>query len=98
MKRGVSDANPTPKMKNQTRERVEAMRQEIRTERDVKKTIDKGVLPSAVVGVNFTTRGNLTLHIKNLNKTPEKLKPFGSPIENHLGCPEYSENSFKRTR
>ena len=74
--------NPTPKMKNQTRERVEAMRQEIRTKRDVKKTIDKGVLPSAVVGVDFTTRGNLTLHIKNLNKTIEKLKPFGTPIDN----------------
>ena len=74
--------NPTPKMKNQTRERVEAMRQKIRTKRDVKKTIDKGVLPSAVVEVDFTPRGNLTLHIKNLNKTIEKFKPFGTPIDN----------------
>lgn len=74
--------NPTPKIKNQTRERVEAMRQEIKTKRDFKKTIDKGVLPSAVVGVNITTRGNLTLHFKNLNKTIEKLKPLGTPIDN----------------
>lgn len=64
-------------------ERGEAMKQENKTEREVKKIIDKEISPSIVVGVNFTTKGNLTLHIKDLNdKTIEKLKPFGTPIDN----------------
>lgn len=64
-------------------DRVEAMKLENRTEREVKKNIDKEISPSVVVGVNFTARGNLTLHIKDLNdETIEKLKPFGTPIDN----------------
>jgi hypothetical protein len=64
-------------------ERCEAMKQEKRTEREVKKIIDKEIAPSVVVGVNFTTKGNLTLHIKDLNdETMKKLKPFGDVIDN----------------
>lgn len=64
-------------------ERTLALQQEQRTDREVKKIIDKEIAPSIVVGVNFTKKDNLTLHIKNMNnETIEKLKPFGEVIDN----------------
>ncbi|KAF5102596.1 hypothetical protein D0Z00_000110 [Geotrichum galactomycetum] len=64
-------------------ERTEAMKQENKTDREIKKIIDKEIAPSMVVGVNFTGNGNLTLHIKDMNnETMEKLKPFGNAIDN----------------
>lgn len=57
------------------------MRQENRPKRIVKKSIDEEITLSVTVGVNFTTRGNLTLQIKDLNDiTMKKLKSFGTLI------------------
>lgn len=59
------------------------MKQENQTEREVKKVIDKEIMPFMVVGVNFTIRSNLTLHIKDLNnETMKKLNSLGTLIDN----------------
>ena len=48
--------------------RGEAMKQENNTEREIKRIVGKETSPCIVVGVNFTTKGNLTLHIKYLDR------------------------------
>ena len=64
-------------------ERSEAMIKENKMECQVKKIIDKGIGPFVIVDVNFFTRDNLTLHIKNLsNKTMKKVNHFGISIDN----------------
>ncbi|KAF5103022.1 hypothetical protein D0Z03_000312, partial [Geotrichum reessii] len=64
-------------------ERLEAIKAENRTDREVKKIIDKEIAPSIVAGVNFTDKGNLSLRIKDINsETMTKLKTFGNIIDN----------------
>lgn len=47
--------------------RDEAIRQEDRTKRKIRRIIDKEITSFVVVGANLTTKGNLTFHIKNFN-------------------------------
>ncbi|KAF5092099.1 hypothetical protein D0Z03_003052 [Geotrichum reessii] len=64
-------------------ERLEAIKAENRTDREVKKIIDKKIAPSIVAGVNFTDKGNLSLRIKDINsEIMTKLKTFGNVIDN----------------